>query len=300
MENIPIIGGTPKEKDEARIRLGERAEEVINFAWNDPKTPEQLKWINMVNRFLAEETKDLGLEFTSISPEQIRFLDVFGWRCAVMGGKDGEDGVQGYHLTLDKMILINKQGIEKLAFDKVIDVRLKEFAVLLHEALHEKGFVKIDIRKNEPTSYRVGYNLKEGQVFHGFNEGVTDLLTMRLLDLHKDEIKEEFGVELNTEQDKNDKNSVWNYINRPAAAVLVANVYVGDFDTLWRGYFTGDMMHLRAIEKKHGKSALRILSLLDDAEEDGGADKIKKIFRFFDEDATQEEKDAIRSRLLGE
>jgi hypothetical protein len=31
---------------------------------------------------------------------------------------------------------------------------------------------------------------------------------------HKEEIEKEFGIQLTTEDDKNDKNSVWNYIDR--------------------------------------------------------------------------------------
>lgn len=298
MEKTPIIGGTSEEKIEARKKLLDHAEEMKTSIWGTrEKTPEQLQFIEMVNRYIREEAKYFDLEFSPITSEQVRFLDSTEWKLITM--RSNQEKTEAEHKTFDRTISINIEEIEANAQNKAIDVRLKEFAVLLHEALHESGFIKYDIRRDGVNPYRVGYKIvNEAEKLQGFNEGVTELLTMRLLDLHKDEIKERFGIDLNTEEDNKDKNSVWNYINRRDAAVLAANVYEGDFDTLWRGYFTGNMMHLRKIEEKWGKGALRILSLLDDGDEGSGRDKIVKIHKFFDENTNPEEREFIKSELL--
>ncbi len=301
MENIPIIGGTPEDKKTAQGNLEETAEEMKTSMWGiEEKTAEQLKWIDMVNIFIDQEMKRLGLEFIPIEKEQIRFLkDSFSWKYATM--TPSGDDAQGRHHLIHRTISINEEKIKEHAEGKAVDVRLKEFAVLLHEAIHERGHIKFDLRSGDLEAYRKGYELVgEEAKLQGFNEGVIELITARLMDLHKDEIKNEFGVDLNTEEDENDKNNVWNYINRRDTAWLAINVYNGDFDTLWRGYFTGDMMHLRNIERKYGKGALKILSLLDDGEEDGGREKIIAIHTYFNPDTTPEEREEIKNRLLGE
>lgn len=298
MEHIPIIGGNHEEKDKAQKELIANFNEIKTDVWgNLEKTEEQLKWIDMVNRFIAVEMEELGItEFTPISVEQVRFVDEF-WSSAVP--VSNADSAEGLHHALYRTISVNLKQINENIENKAVDKRLKQFSVLLHEALHEKSFVKYDIRGEKIKPYRVGYNLmKEDLAFNGFNEGVTDLLTLRLLDMHRDEIKDEFGIDLNTDQDKNDKNSIWNYVNRKDVAILVSNIYEGSSDTLWKGYFTGQMMHLREIERKYGKDSLKLLALLDADIDKFGKDKAIKIHNFFDEETTDVERSQIKAELL--
>lgn len=69
---------------------------------------------------------------------------------------------------------------------------------------------------------------------------------------------------------------------------------------LKKGLFTGEMMHLRDIERTFGENSLRILGSWVPTDDDDNPDKVagyKKIYKFFaTDDAAEREK--LRQELL--
>ena len=75
-----------------------------------------------------------------------------------------------------------------------------------------------------------------------------------------------------------------------------------EYQTVWkrfeRGYFTGEMMHMRDVERTFGKGSLRILAAAY-PESENRDDIDEKIFEYFDA-KTEEEKDELAKEILNE
>lgn len=315
MEQPTIIGGTPEEQNTVRDRMSIAGlhDRLIDMK---EKTPEQIELVDMTNRFIGKVMKDLELEYNPISLEDVHFFDSTTF--ASFTNKESTpktDLALGHFNPVSHSISVNTEAIKERAQEKGIDIRLKELATLLHEGIHARGFLKYDIRnkidnKANILPYRIGYQLNTygneeldiDKKFNGFNEGIIELLTAMILLWNKDEIKEKFGIDLTDKFVTNDKNSAWSYLGLSAVAeaiyVIYSRIKGQNFDQLWEGHFTGNMMHLREIERYYGKGTLRILSLLKVSDND--PDTITKINRFFGAKINQEERNAIAKELLGD
>lgn len=150
------------------------------------------------------------------------------------------------------------------------------YSTILHESIHGKSFHKYELNIDESNPekiseniYRTGYLLtKNGQedYFRGLNEGIVDKTTMDILiKEYKNEpdiinkirkilyyIESKYFIEMLTidaivnkiAQNKNEeKENVW--------------------ASFKKGQFTGEMMHLRDIEKVYGSGSLRVLATMN-------------------------------------
>ncbi len=280
----------PKAKQEKDKKLAEKYQknlknkfEKILLDLKEP-SPEILKIVEESKKEIINYLTNLGINF---SAEQIEAPRVF------IGPGNSN------HFALDfNIIVIGEDTIKKNPW------AIK--SVLVHELLHNLGIQLRNIESyqkkikkfNFPVStakagYESSYEMlldenndddlkffEYKKLFSALNEGITDLLTMVIVR-------------------KNDGKA---YIGYPDEIKMVNNIVANSYKNDREGkikfiqaYFSGEMMHLRVIEKEYGKGALRLLAnlpLIADLERlekiPGMSKKVKKlretrelVFEFF-------------------
>ncbi len=251
-----------------------------------PKSPEEIKFIDSFNTYLAQEFKRLDLDdYRPFPIEKIHFLPSSSFEST--SPTIGVSGSEGFYSPHHHAIFINKEKARS---------NLDLFISIVHEMTHAASFrlyQKSDKEKQVYENYKTGYatdkrsqaekalaelkteNKDEVDVpfeslyvekFTGFNEAVTDLFVYQFFLNNKAKIAADFAI---TEDDWK-KFSVASYL--PYCNLvdnimdLIAQKKNEDKSSVWKkfklGMFTGRMMHLRAIEEVLEPKALRKLSSL--------------------------------------
>ena len=256
------------------------------------KTPEELEVIATINEYLKQEFEEMGIKDTpSINPEQIHILppEIFK--------KYSKNGSGVYSPMYNSTICKREEN------------RLQLYKTMLHECVHMVSAQKYhaDIKKKDISEYRTGYGLKnvmdQHEHFRGLNEAITENITKDILHKNKDNLIKKFNI---PEEESNNTNlSYTDY--RAILNVIIKKVakYKGEDEAIvWKrikkGQFTGEMMHLRDIEKTFGKGSLRVLASLGSGTKDLPEEEInEKILRYFTiEDIA--ERDSIAHKVLVE
>ena len=246
-------------------KLRKLHQQALTLFINEPrKTQRDLAIIDLANEILMKELTKYVPGYRGIAPRQIHF---FQW------GKDvdiDEDNVpQGLHEPNTSMVFIDKT-----------DVGLIELLYLvLHEATHVASHHKfIRLRNGNLKIYRVGYEVFDASSrklkhFHDFDEAVVDLFVLHLFIKYGELIMRRLNI-------------------KPKQFRESAKIYYGDelkivIDIIWRmaqtdkrrarrirerivsGLFTGQMMHLRSMERALGVGSLRFLAALGRATRPG-------------------------------
>ncbi len=224
---------------------------------------------------VQEELKELGLEKNfSITEDEVHFFNRLSHN---RGG--------GYSVPTDQIMILKQ---EKLNFAEKIKVVLtatifkyKEktslayINSLIHEITHKVSYHKYIIEKNEVTYYRCGYHFmgKDKYDKHGTNGtdyflGFDEAVTMKN---ELDIISKKFGKNFVT------KNLFHFFLKKNAGHKLfldtveqivkhIAKTKKISKEDVWRdikrGQITGEMMHLRIIEKIYGKGSLKKLAYM--------------------------------------
>lgn len=237
------------------------------------KDSTEINFIEMVNNVLREELNEMQIEGSKfVAPDQIHSLNDETYQ--KMFGNSA-----GTHLFFDDAIYINRDSIFKNANSPSI----KHLKVILHEIIHSyafrKYYVNIDkeIKHTNYSGYRYGYQVEHPYElnhlhFQGFNEAVTEEITSEMeqkyfvgilqkLNFPQDDLKEvALGVDRNPTYEKQ-REILLTIIKR------IANTKQESEQSIWQqikgGYFTGEMMYLRDIEKVFGKGSLRVLAAMD-------------------------------------
>ena len=298
MEKEPFIIGknlTPEEKEKATAYIEKRQKEYLEPLEGEiEKTPEELKFIEKINTYLGEEFKEMGLkEKPSILPEQIHFLssEAFDKRAE-------ESNTIAFHDSLKKVAYFKKPEF----------TRLQLFKTMLHESLHIASFHKyyVDVEQREVIRHKVGYFggkpfEKEHEHFRGFNEAVIDKTTREILRKHQKELIKKFNITPEEERE----GIKWYRLNMDILNLIIRKIAEKkkeDENTVWQKFkknqFTGEMMHLRDIEKIFGKGSLRIIAALGSGTKNLTEYKTDpKIFRYFETD-DKNERDKIAKEVL--
>ena len=265
MEKPIIIGGAETEKEGVKETITKEQREGLKpYRREKNKTPEDEEFINLANIYLQKELDRLGIDFEPIAQEKIHILDWDSWFDKFPG-----DNKHGHYDHISDTALINTFDIETLSLNVNVDERLKRFATILHEMIHIAGHSKFQIRTDGALdSYRMGYSTIEHdgkeELFKGLNEAVTEGFVMRILLSHKDELEKEFGEKAFL-SDEEHLYAYEYYIKM--LGLIITDIAVNKDenpkivqDRLFKGYFTGEMMHLRDIEKTYGKDGLRVIA----------------------------------------
>ncbi|MGW8185543.1 MAG: hypothetical protein ACWGHO_05555 [Candidatus Moraniibacteriota bacterium] len=255
------------------------------------KNEEELKFLKFANKYIKEELQSFGIEeFEDIDPNQFHFLNEEAYCKATRNL-----GSLAFVVPLLENAYVN---IEEMPH------RLQLYKTILHEALHLYSFQRnqVYIEDGEDgdeekylLTYRYGYSNdnmvkdkfgEDHSHFMGLNEAMTDLIVLDILRGHQRELIKEFNVtfeEALKPVSYNGYKDLFIFIMQKIAENLGE-----DYEDVWgrfkKGYFTGEMMHLRDIEKVFGKGSTRFLAAIDSFVRDTNTEMDKEVFAFFETD----------------
>jgi len=277
-------------------KIKEQAKQKVEGEYE--KTQDELKFIGMINTYIEKEFQDLKIaNFHSLRAEQFHLVNMEAYK-KLDAGKD----FVAFVIPIESATYINKN---------VARHRLELYKTILHESIHlcssEKNRAVNKNGKLYISNYRKGYanqNIEDAQGkkhehFRGFNEAVTDLIAIDILKEHKNELVSNLKIKLEEEQlpvsFTNYKKLLIEIMHK------IAKKNNEKVEDVWkrfkRGYFTGDMMHLRDVEKTFGKGSLRFLAAIYSGTTDTSIETDKKIFRFFETD-DENEREQISQEVL--
>jgi hypothetical protein len=268
------------------------------------KNQEELKAIEIINELLSKYITSLGLKAKEyLHPDRVHFVD---GKTAKKKFSDSSHGAE--YNPLHDSILANTESMTEKG-------RLHLYRVLLHELTHYYSY-KADFaigEKEKIIHYRLGYDLYNvfddmtHEHFRGFNEAITEKISQEILQTNLVYLKDEFKV-TNDEISKSRFRGIYDdyidllnmIINKMAEELKVS------VDSIWKnfkkGYFSGDMMQLRDIEKVFGPGSLRVLGALyspGSVKRGSNRKSLDKINEFFAEE-DQAKRDILANKILSE
>jgi hypothetical protein len=250
------------------------------------KSPETLQFIETINGYLNEELEAMGLDEAQLDAQRIHVLTAEGFaknfpHLADVNGvySDDKDGI---YVEQDKS-------------------RLQTYKSMLHEVIHQLSYKAIAANPEIKETYvvRSGYANIPGteehhEHFRGLNEAVIDSIVKEVFRKHADELIKDFNI---TKEEQREPVSYYDgYIH-------ILNIIMDkivekkgeDKTAVWgrfkKGEFTGEMMHLREVERTFGNGALRVLAALGSGTKTMKRSKVvEKMEEYFqtDDAATQE------------
>lgn len=229
------------------------------------KSQEEIKFIETINQIIEKELKDLGIDFAKLDIERIKFLKEDDYKSI-----EPRDDAPAFFNANKNVIIFNHDC-------KVFkENRLRYLAAILHEILHFYSFQKFNLRteedKNIYYSQRLGYsfvnpkNLKHS--FNGLNEAIVDIASQEIIKKNQKTLTKELSV--TDEERSNFSFSSMYFYNYSFFIRHLINKIANNNEkreeeltnTFIKGHFTGNMMHLREIEKFYGEKSLRVLAKL--------------------------------------
>lgn len=270
------------------------------------KTAEDLKMIEKINSYLAEEFEEAGAEgeMEPILPEQIHYLSQKSYNKNF--SEEAMAGSEALYSSAMKAAYINAEAYP---------ARLKKHYATLHEATHAASPHQLLIKAEEAKiiARKCGYGTiylhyleedKKYELFGGFNEAVTEKIARETLNKHKGEIAKEFNIS-EEETESFEVTAYEEYLGILDFVILKTARKNGETEeAVWnkikKGYFEGKMAHLRDIERACGAGALKILAALN-PETLTEFETFEKILRYFEtNDKSEEEKLAKEILKTGE
>lgn len=271
------------------------------------KTEDQIRLINGVDTMVSDELQRLGVpKLRNLEKEQVHIMPRNYDTPYLPKGKGGQFNAQKLDIKLRTGEKTTKEEILDFARhlmgnNKVIlKNRFGFLKTLLHESIHHAGHLKSYVVKSKEKDYfnpyRSGYKIinrfdkKERIILEGFNEGVVERLTRELIEKNREYIEKNLKI---SEQEKNNNiQKTHSYdLNVDLIKVLTESLSKKEevpeqqvWDRFKRGHFTGEMMHLRSIEKLYGKGSLRVLGVFGDKK------KKEEIIGYFTTSSPEERK----------
>ncbi len=286
--NNKIIKGKDLKKQDAEnflSKLNEKYQEIEKKEVE--KNEEELKVIELLNELLEKELKELDLDFEKIDLKKIKFLKENDFK------QLAEDEKFIAFFSANRKIIVANYDFKTFKENK-----LRFYTALLHEFIHYFSFQKFKLEKKSDKTYynqdRVGYSYYDednNKVLNGLNEAIVDLCAQEIIKKNKEEIVNFFS---DSDQKKENFNFSQEYFNEYSFFLkfLIRQIANNDkreeeeiLNTFIKGHFTGNMMHLRKIEKHFGDKSLRVLAKLDN---DDKTDDL--VFKYFgDENINKKE-----------
>lgn len=260
MNELPkLVGGNipPEIKSEYPQRMKEAEEELHLPVENElEKNQENLESIALISKYLMELLAEFDVpQNINIHPDRIHLLSDKDYMKQCPDDKGG---------ALSR----SWSGIFANA-DRLRGVSL--FHALLHEFIHELSHKKYKFSQatGKAEVYRSGYAVhgydEDEEKFYvlleAFNEAMTEQIARYVLVQHEEEIIKKFGL---SEEDMDgeleqayveEREQLEEVIKRIAEAKGDSLAHV--WDKFVKGYFSGEMMHLRDIDRVFGEGTLR-------------------------------------------
>ncbi len=284
------------------------------------KTQEEEKMLTQLVGFLNTEMESLGLPIFNFPLERLHLLPKhFYWQPGgyTVGSYNPEKHsiqTEVSRLRLDDSDKI-KDKIHKLIHLAPISFsseKDKDASILLHELIHASSFVGFFVKEDgDIKNYRSGYDYggvkkeltKNGDYFRGLNEAITQKITEELFSKNMEKIFKSKEI-INAEKKILGSPTYKGYID--ILNTIIKTISQFEYKTegeIWKriekGYFTGEMMHLRKIEEIFGPGSLRVLAAMNPTTmsnlvlEDGSL-----FMKYFSFDINKEEKEKIADEIL--
>lgn len=269
------------------------------------KTAEDLKMIEKINSYLAEEFEKSGAEekIEPILPEQIHYLSTESYDKNFP--KAAETGTKALYFEAQRAMYINAETFSK---------RMEKYYATLHEATHAAAVHQTRVKEKDgkpkiavlKCGYGTTYLSEKGKFiyqFNGFNEAVTEKITRETATKHQEEIAKEFG--LSKEEMISVPDCYGDFLKILDAAVKkTAEKSSETEEAVWekikKGYFEGEMMHLREIERACGAGALRILAAIGESPDFASRRQTSEMILIYFQTEDEAEKDEIADLILKE
>ncbi len=249
-----VVGTLERDYDEAAQPMDGELE----------KTPDEIKLISLGNRYIKDELNALGIKKElEIEPPQFHFFS-------------HEEFIKKFGERDANINAIYKAGTNAAFFDKETPgSRLRFYKALLHEMIHIASIHKFYAElKNDNVivpSYRTGYTITDPRKkekenlehFRWLNEAIVDKITMEIINKHQTELRKE--LKINDEEENESLGSYYPSLGALNELIKELSKRKGESESnIWqkikRGQFTGEMMHLRDVEKYLGKGELERLA----------------------------------------
>lgn len=252
----------------SELQKSERAKEIIYF----------------INACLRKKFDEMNLEYEDIPIEKIHIFSEEAFEKKFSDKKGPSTSFASSTL--------------KEANIKVSDDAASVFKAILHEMVHIASYNAYfadahtdELKENYRTGYFNNQNQSENYHYHfkALNEGVTDLVVSEIVQENLDAILKMLDLQKSDWKDVNWYHDEGILINRITEKIADQKGEQTDdaYKRFRRGLFSGEMMHLRDVEKVYGKDSLRILSYLESnvGENDvSGIEFKEKIYEFFETD----------------
>lgn len=264
---------------DSEIEKSDKAKEIIDF----------------VNVCLEKEFDRIGLNYEWIPQGKVHFFLDDDFR--LMHPNSEKDS--GLYLPV-----LQEAHILTLDYSE----RATVFATILHEMIHlvSHNVYFFDENHEEIGNYRSGYHTRRNQDedghehFRGLNEGIIDLVVSEIVNENIDTISQMLDLK------EDDWRGVsWYYDEGELINLIIEKISQQKnepeevvYKRFKRGLFSGEMMHLRDIEKVFGKDALRIFSYINPrAKSQEELDIQKKAYEFFWTD-NQERRNELHDEII--
>jgi|GEM_PF-1987371 len=237
------------------------------------KTDEEKLMIRHFNEYIKAEAMEAGVD--ELRPP----LPIKKIHFALPGGYQKQfpqyaETVKGHHDSTSDAIFVKK--------NKEVP-RLRIAHITLHEMVHAFSATRYDFDSEGQLFYNKGgyrsvraknipaESLNETseptvevkELFTGFNEGVTDLMAKEILEKHQTELAQD----LKLDEAENDLSTIKFHAYCPWVEWIMEKIAAKnqiDQAVVWKqfksGLLTGNIMHLREIEKVLGPGSLRLVA----------------------------------------
>lgn len=312
IERYTIVGKdmVPEKKEQARMAIEQekqRGREPIIGEYK--KLPEDERAIAFINEYIMEELRELGIdEGIPIDPDQIHFCseDTYKRLAKEFFENSGQE-IAAFHNANTGAVYVNADSPNRLIIYKN----------LIHELVHELSPTKYSVDDAAIAQVKSGYlsarpPQKDGdhvEHFRGLNEGVVEKIMRDVMARHGKDLIELFKITEDEQHEAKAYERKYTYYNEyieilDVIAKGIARIRNEDAGAVWRrlkrGALTGDMMHLREIERVYGPGALRILAAIESGTKKISPAVLSEIAGFFNKTYDPSTQENVLERNLNE
>ena len=299
-EKYNIIGKDIIPEKEAKISSfleNKKNEAMESIEGEYIKTPEELTVIKLIDQYLNEELKELGIKKTiEILPNQVHLLPTSIYN-KTHGGSPKKEKPAAFFDPHYQGIYVNRDKAKG---------RTNLYHSIMHESIHQASFLRFSYKEERDTvkidSYRVGYSVdgQEHEHFRGLNEMMIEKIIPEIIKKHEKELVKKLKI-----TPEEDNQTVKRYPSELLDIIIkeVAKRNDEKEEETWqrfkKGLFTGELMHLREVERTFGKGSLRILAALESGTrgEVGRGKAYNRILEYFSID-NEEKREQIAEEIL--
>ncbi len=246
--------------------------EIKLFNSEEEKTPQDEAVINELFSILEKEYKELDLPedyFYELNKNKIHFLSNEEFIKAVPFAKDIKIGANAYQ---DGSYIIRREAFS---------TPLQFYKANLHELIHAASFKRFNLndQSGNLSLEKIGY---KSDKFLGLNEAMTDLMTLEFMEKNKEDLR--LLINFSDQEFSDLEKSLYPYyslVEKIVDSISENNEEAREltWERFKKGMFTGEMMHLRDIEKTYGEGALKKIASLGYKKETD-----KEVFDYFSVD----------------